>query len=89
MDFETEETAEFESNEIILNDLKDKLDNIILPSQKYEIDYSWSGIMGFNDSKRPEIVSISDRIVSAVSCNGMGIALSSYIAKKVLKIIGS
>lgn len=89
MDFETEETSEFESNEVILNDLKNKLDNIILPSQKYEIDYSWSGIMGFNDSKRPEIVSISDRIVSAISCNGMGIALSSYIAKKVLKNIGS
>ena len=83
MDFETEETDEFESNEIILNDLKEKLDNVILPGQDYEIDYNWSGIMGFNDSKKPEIKKISDRIVAAISCNGMGIALSSFIAKKI------
>ena len=38
--------------------------------------------MGFNDSKKPEIKKISDRIVAAISCNGMGIALSSFIAKK-------
>ncbi|HMQ68987.1 MAG TPA: FAD-dependent oxidoreductase [Ignavibacteria bacterium] len=87
MDFETEETSEFESNEIILNDLKMKLDDVILPGMNYEIDYSWSGIMGFNDSKRPEIKKISDRITAAISCNGMGIALSSYVAKKIRKIV--
>ena len=87
MDFETEESSEFESNEIILNDLKEKLDNVILPGQKYEIDYDWSGIMGFNASKKPEINKVSDRIVSAISCNGMGIALSSSIAKKIRNIV--
>jgi len=87
MDFETEETSEFESNEIILKDLKNKLDDVILPGMEYEVDYSWSGIMGFNDSKRPEIKQISDRITAAISCNGMGIALSSFIAKKIRKIV--
>lgn len=85
LDFDREETTEFELNEIILNDLKEKLNTVILPDQKYEIDFCWSGIMGFNDIKKPEIKNISDRIVFALSCNGMGIALSSYIAKDILK----
>ena len=86
-DFEKEETSEFDSNGLIINDLKDKLDNIILPDQKYEIDYTWSGIMGFNDLKKPEIRNISDRIIYAMSCNGMGIALSPFIAKEIVSKI--
>lgn len=86
-DFEKEETSEFDSNDLIINDLKDKLDNIILPDQKYEIDYTWSGIMGFNDLKKPEIRNISDRIIYAMSCNGMGIALSPFIAKEIVSKI--
>ncbi len=85
IDFETEETTEFELNEKILADLTEKLSKIILPRQEFTIDYSWSGIMGFNDLKKPEIENITDRIVFALSCNGMGIALSSYIAKEILK----
>lgn len=84
LDFEKEQTTEFESNEMILNDLKEKLYSMILPNQKHEIDYSWSGIMGFNKSKDNEIKKISDRITFAMSCNGMGIALSSYVAKDLM-----
>ncbi|HMS63728.1 MAG TPA: FAD-dependent oxidoreductase [Ignavibacteria bacterium] len=83
LDFEKEESDEFELNEKILSDLKEKLDNMILPGQKYEIDHSWSGIMGFTENKLPLVKNISDRIVCVVSCNGMGIALSSYIAESL------
>lgn len=85
LDLEKEETTEFELNEKILNDLKEKLDTMILPEQKYEIDFCWSGIMGFNELKKPEIKKISDRIIFALACNGMGIALSSYLSKEILK----
>ncbi|MDQ3022115.1 MAG: FAD-binding oxidoreductase [Bacteroidota bacterium] len=85
LDFEKENTTEFELNEKILNNLKDKLDKIILPNQKYEIDFCWSGIMGFNEIKRPVIKKISDRIIFALSCNGMGIALSPFISKEIVK----
>ncbi len=85
LDFRGEETTEFELNEMILNDLKEKLTAMILPGQKFEIDFCWSGIMGFNDLKNPEIKKISDRITFALSCNGMGIALSSYIGKETIK----
>ena len=88
MDFENEETTEFELNNKILNDLKNKLDNMIIPCQKYEIDYCWSGIMGFNDDKKPEIKKISDRIIFALSCNGMGIALSSFVAEEIVSQLG-
>jgi glycine/D-amino acid oxidase-like deaminating enzyme len=87
LDFEKEETSEFDSNEFILNDLKDKLETMILPDQHFEIDYTWSGIMGFNEDKKTGIDKISDRIIFAFSCNGMGIALSSFIAKEILKTI--
>lgn len=84
LDFEKESTTEFESNEKILNDLKNKLDTMIFPGQCYQIDFSWSGIMGFNDLKKPEVKKVTDRIIVALSCNGMGIALSSFIAKEIV-----
>ncbi len=87
LEFEKETTTEFESNNKIINDLKEKLDNMILPGQKYEIDYTWSGIMGFNYSKEPEIKKISDKITFALSCNGMGIALSPYVAREIVKLL--
>lgn len=83
LDFEKEETPDFESNETIINDLKFKLENMIIPDQNFEIDFTWSGIMGFNELKKPEIKNISDRITFAMSCNGMGIALSSFIGKEI------
>lgn len=89
LDFEKESTTEFESNEKILNDLKNKLDTMILPGQSYEIDFTWTGIMGFNDLKKPEIKRVTDRIIVALSCNGMGIALSSFVAKEIVNSIRS
>ncbi len=85
LDFKKEETTEAELNESITNDLKDKLENMILPGQKHEIDFYWSGIMGFSQSGEPVIRKLSDRIIFALSCNGMGIALSSFVAKEIAK----
>jgi glycine/D-amino acid oxidase-like deaminating enzyme len=87
LDFEGEQTAEFERSEMIINDLKHKMDNIILPDVKYEIEQIWAGIMGFTENKLPAIQRISDNVVTAISCNGMGLALSSYIAKEILKYL--
>ncbi len=85
LDFEKEESSEFELNEKIQNKLKDLLDNLILYGQDYEVDFSWTGIMGFTENKLPLIENISDRISAIISCNGMGIALSSYIADEAVK----
>lgn len=85
LDFEKEESSEFELNEKIQNKLKELLDNVILFGQEYSVDYSWTGIMGFTENKLPLIENISDRISAIISCNGMGIALSSYIAEEAVK----
>lgn len=83
LDFAAEESFDFGYNDIILKDLKDKLDNMILPGVKYEIQDTWTGIMGFTKNKLPEIINIDRNTIAAISCNGMGIALSSCIAREL------
>jgi glycine/D-amino acid oxidase-like deaminating enzyme len=87
LDFEGEESDEFKYSEKIIGDLKQKLNNIILPNQKYEIEDMWTGIMGFTDDKLPLIKKVDNNVIAAVSCNGMGIALSSYVAHEVVDSI--
>lgn len=83
LDFDTEASSKFEMNERIINDLKKKLSDVILPGQKFEIDQCWTGIMGFTSNRLPMIENISDRVTCVMSCNGMGIALSSVIADEI------
>lgn len=87
LDFAAEETAEFGLNKMITDDLISKLDNMILPGTSYEIEDMWSGIMGFTNDKLPEIKIVGSDVVAAICCNGMGIALSSYIAKEIVDFI--
>ncbi|HWA05121.1 MAG TPA: FAD-dependent oxidoreductase, partial [Ignavibacteria bacterium] len=87
MDFSEEESYEFSFNEKIINDLVSKLDNMILPGVKYEIADKWTGIMGFTEKKLPEIRVIDSNAIAALSCNGMGIALSSYIAREIANML--
>jgi glycine/D-amino acid oxidase-like deaminating enzyme len=84
LDFKSEETSEFGLNENIVNDLKLKLSEMILPGVEYEIEDTWSGIMGFTGNKLPVIQRYDDNCLAAISCNGMGIALSSYVAKEIV-----
>lgn len=84
LDFTSEETFEFNYNDMILKDLVDKLDNMILPNIKYEIEDKWTGIMGFTEHKLPMVKEIDRFTIAAVSCNGMGVALSSYIAREIV-----
>ncbi len=83
LDFASEETGEFLKNEAIVAELISKLHNVILPGTDYVIENTWSGIMGFTEDKLPKIQKIEENIIAAISCNGMGIALSSYIAKEI------
>lgn len=83
LDFEGEQTTDFAYSDLILNDLKEKLDMVILPDTSYEIEDSWSGIMAFNENKLPEIREISQNVLSVMSCNGMGVALSSITGDEV------
>ena len=81
IDFKTEETTAFEPNEKIITDLTTKLRQIILPGIPFEIEQQWQGIMGFSESKSPVIMSLNEHTKYIMSCNGMGVALSPFVAK--------
>lgn len=81
IDFKTEETTVFETNEKIINDLKTKLKEMILPNIPFEIEQQWQGIMGFSDTKSPIVMNLNNYTKYIMSCNGMGIALSPFVAK--------
>jgi gamma-glutamylputrescine oxidase len=87
LDFESEATSEFNYNEYILNDLIEKLKNIILPGTDFKIADKWTGIMGFSGDKLPSVKEISEGVYFVHSCNGMGIALSGYMGERVLQFV--
>lgn len=87
LDFENESTTEFRVNEKILTVLKEKLSNIILPDFPYEIDMTWSGIMGFGPDKQPVIKLISPNIVAGVGLGGMGVAIGTRVGARLSKLL--
>lgn len=90
IDFKTENTTNFDVNEKILTDLKQKLREIILPDTPFEIDYHWTGIMAFGKNKFPLIRQISSNQFMAVRMGGMGIAIGSKAGEMLAqKIMGN
>lgn len=83
LDFDGETSLEFTANEMILNDLSNKLRTVILLDTEFEIDYNWTGIMGFTSDKLPKVDRISNNVTASICCNGMGVALASFIAKEI------
>ncbi|HVV54771.1 MAG TPA: FAD-dependent oxidoreductase [Mucilaginibacter sp.] len=83
IDFEKEKTWDFGQTDEVKNSLITYLDEVILPGQPYEIDYWWSGIMGFGEDISPIIKEVQPGIFCAVRCNGMGVAMGSLIGEEV------
>lgn len=89
LDFETETTTDFSSNDKILNVLEEKLKSVILPNQPFEIDQKWSGIMAFGETKKPIIEKTSQNVLLGIRLNGMGVAIGSELGKELSEIITS
>lgn len=87
LDFETETTTAYERNDYIISELKDFIDEVILPGQAYEIDRVWQGIMGFTPDKKPIVKKITDSIAVGFGCNGMGVALGSTTGEKLATLL--
>lgn len=87
LDFETEATTAYERNDYIVDELKDFIDEVILPGQTYEIDRVWQGIMGFTPDKKPIVKKITDSIAVGFGCNGMGVALGSTTGEKLAALL--
>jgi len=87
LDFKTEETTEFGQTAIIQNQLKTILKETILPNTKFEIEHSWSGIMGVGNQKKAIVKPISTHVFCGVRLGGMGIAIGSLVGKELAELI--
>ncbi len=87
LDFGAEQTTEFGHTDAVKQKLFEYLEQVILPGQKFEIDYWWSGIMGFGDDIKPIIKQVEPRVYCAVRCNGMGIAMGTLVGEEVAELV--
>ena len=84
LDFDTETTTKLELNNNIQNHLEDLLRNLILPNIPFAIDQRWAGIMAFGPTKSPIVKALSNRIFGAFRMGGMGVALGSESARRLV-----
>ena len=70
----------------IQNQLQDLLKTHIIPNHPFEIERSWSGIMGIGATKQPIIKSISRNLFCAVRMGGMGVAIGSLVGEEVAEL---
>jgi gamma-glutamylputrescine oxidase len=87
LDKATETTNTFAANENIIHELQNLLSTNILPNIPHEVDYNWSGIMAFGNSKLPIIQQVNNTTFIAVRCGGMGVAIGSKMAEQVVALI--
>lgn len=87
LDFEGESDDRFLLNDKIQYDLIDKLNTLIAPNEKIEIEQQWSGIMAFSTDKLPMIKHLGQNVLYAMNCNGMGVSLSPVTAKEIAQIL--
>ncbi|WP_461448951.1 NAD(P)/FAD-dependent oxidoreductase [Mucilaginibacter sp.] len=83
LDFEAEATWDFGHTEKVKQQLTAYLNEVILPGQNVEIDYWWSGIMGFGEDISPIVKLVEPNVFCAVRCNGMGVAMGSLVGEEV------
>ncbi len=90
LDFVTEQTIKPGINPLIYKQLEGILKNIILPEHPksdINIEQTWSGVMGFNNTKKVTIEIYSPNISTAVGLGGMGVAIGSLVGQKLAKTI--
>lgn len=86
IDFAAEETPEFGHTDAVKQKLTQYLNEVILPGQNVEMDYWWSGIMGFGEEISPIVKQVEPNIFCAVRCNGMGVAMGSLVGEEVAEL---
>lgn len=81
-DIEGETVADLGINRIIAKKLNETLKRL-LPDVAYEIEKSWSGIMGFTQKKTPKC-EFANGVYHIVGLSGMGVALSFSLAQDLV-----
>lgn len=87
LDFKAEETAVFGETPIVQKELKRLLEEVILPQTPFQVDLSWSGIMGVGSKKRPIVKQLSNNVYCGIRLGGMGIAIGSAIGNELAELV--
>ena len=87
LNFKTESTMEFGQTCLIQSRLESLLRNTIIPKTNFEIDYSWSGIMGIGDKKKPILKQLSTNVSCGVRLGGMGVAIGASVGKGLADLV--
>lgn len=87
LDFKGEETTEFGETKLIQDKLEALLKTTIIPDHKFEVDYTWSGIMGVGNQKNSIVKPLSKNVFCGVRLGGMGVAIGSIVGKDLANLI--
>ncbi len=87
LDIDTEQTTGSGITDAIQTALQELLYETILPDQKPEIEFRWSGVMGFGPELRPVVKEVHPGVYCAVRCSGMGIAMGSLLGEQVAELV--
>jgi gamma-glutamylputrescine oxidase len=87
LDYKAEETFDFGHTDAVKEKLINYLHEVILPGKNVEVDYWWSGIMGFGQELSPIVKQVQPNVFCAVRCNGMGVAMGSLVGEEVADLV--
>jgi glycine/D-amino acid oxidase-like deaminating enzyme len=81
LDVVGETTTQLVTTSLIQDSLETMLTEVILPNTPYEIDQTWSGVMGVGKGKGPIVKQLSQNVFCGVRLGGMGVALGTQVGK--------
>lgn len=84
---EEEATNQFGVNPVIKKHLCAFVDEVLQLPSGWNIDYEWSGIMGFTSTKTPIIRRLDSTRVVAAGLSGMGIAIGMQVGKEAAGLL--
>jgi len=87
LDIKGETTIELATSDVIINNLKEKLREIILPDTTFEIEQTWAGIMAFGEDKFPILKKINSQVIVAARMGGMGVAIGSEWGERAATLL--
>jgi glycine/D-amino acid oxidase-like deaminating enzyme len=85
-DLINEETAEFGLTETVQNNIKQFIDDYLLPASSYSLEYKWSGILGLGPTKTTIVKKHSNNIFIGVRMGGMGVAIGTLVGKELAEL---
>jgi len=82
-----ETTGEFGETDTIHSYLHGFLVKHVLADHSFSVEHSWSGILGFNETKEPIVQEVESGIFVAVGLGGMGVAIGSLVGYEVADLL--